>query len=78
MSGFGNLIEKTSIVPNFNTLRITIFARFLTNRIMAKRLSFIIPAYNEAKTIHLILNKVKAVKLLEAMEKCGVNREGSH
>ena len=36
---------------------------------MAKKLSIVIPAYNEAKTIHLILNKVKAVELLEKMEK---------
>jgi hypothetical protein len=33
------------------------------------RLSVIIPAYNEAKTIHLILDKVLAVKLIQNMEK---------
>jgi len=32
-------------------------------------LSIIIPAYNEGKTIHLILDKVKAVKLIENIEK---------
>lgn len=32
-------------------------------------LSIIIPAYNEEKTIHLILNKVKAVKLVENFQK---------
>ena len=36
---------------------------------MPKKLSIIIPAYNEAKTIHLILDRVKAVALLEDMEK---------
>ena len=36
---------------------------------MPKKLSIIIPAYNEAKTIHLILDRVKAVALLEEMEK---------
>jgi len=36
---------------------------------MSKKLSIIIPAYNEAKTIHLILDKIKAVKLLNAIEK---------
>ena len=36
---------------------------------MSKKLSIIIPAFNEAKTIHLILNKIKAVALLEDMEK---------
>lgn len=34
-----------------------------------KKLSIIIPAYNEAKTIHLILNKIKSVRLLESIEK---------
>lgn len=34
-----------------------------------KKLSIIIPAYNEGKTIHLILDKVKAVKLVNAIEK---------
>ena len=33
------------------------------------KLSIIIPAYNEAKTIHLILNKVKAVQLTGGLEK---------
>lgn len=34
-----------------------------------KTLSIIIPAYNEANTIHLILNKVKDVKLIGGYEK---------
>lgn len=34
-----------------------------------KKLSIIIPAYNEAKTIHLILNKVKAVSLKNDIQK---------
>lgn len=34
-----------------------------------KKLSIIIPAYNEAQTIHLILNKVKAVQLLNGFTK---------
>lgn len=33
------------------------------------KLSIIIPAYNEAKTIHLILNKILAVKLISHFEK---------
>lgn len=32
-------------------------------------LSILIPAYNEGKTIHLILNKVKEVKLLNGIQK---------
>jgi len=36
---------------------------------MIKKLSIVIPAYNEAATIHLILNKVLAVKLLNDIEK---------
>jgi len=34
-----------------------------------RKLSVIIPAYNEAKTIHLILNKVKNVELNNGIEK---------
>jgi glycosyltransferase involved in cell wall biosynthesis len=34
-----------------------------------KKLSIVIPAYNEAKTIHLILNKIKAVQLSNNIEK---------
>ena len=33
------------------------------------KLSIVIPAYNEARTIHLILNKIKAVVLLGNVEK---------
>lgn len=33
------------------------------------KLSIVIPAYNEAKTIHLILNKIDAVILLNGIEK---------
>jgi len=36
---------------------------------MIKTLSIVIPAYNEGPTIHNILNKVKAVKLLNCIEK---------
>ena len=36
---------------------------------MPKKLTIVIPAYNEARTIHLILDKIKAVALLEDMEK---------
>ena len=34
------------------------------------KLSIIIPAFNEEKTIHLILDKVKAVELIS-----GINKE---
>ena len=33
------------------------------------KLSIVIPAYNEARTIHLILNKIKEVVLVENIEK---------
>jgi len=36
---------------------------------LMQKLSVLIPAYNEAKTIHLILNKVKDVQLLNNIEK---------
>ena len=36
---------------------------------MSQKLSIVIPAYNEASTIHHILNKVKAVQLINEMEK---------
>jgi glycosyltransferase involved in cell wall biosynthesis len=39
------------------------------NTVMAQKLSIIIPAYNEERTIHLILDKIKAVKLLNGIEK---------
>ncbi|TNF24682.1 MAG: glycosyltransferase family 2 protein [Bacteroidetes bacterium] len=34
-----------------------------------KKLSIVIPAYNEAKTIHLILNKIKEVELVNGIGK---------
>mgnify|MGYP006198450099 CR=1 FL=1 len=36
---------------------------------MSKKLSIVIPAYNEERTIHLILDKVKAVTLIQNIEK---------
>lgn len=36
---------------------------------MLKKLSIVIPAYNEGPTVHLILNKIKAVNLLQGIEK---------
>ena len=36
---------------------------------MAKKLSIIIPAYNEGRTIHHILNKIKEVSLIHDIEK---------
>jgi glycosyltransferase involved in cell wall biosynthesis len=36
---------------------------------MKKKLSIVIPAYNEANTIHLILDKIRKVKLLNNLEK---------
>ncbi len=34
-----------------------------------KKLSIIIPAFNEGKTIHLILDKIKEVRLIEEIQK---------
>jgi glycosyltransferase involved in cell wall biosynthesis len=36
---------------------------------MIKKLSIVIPAYNEGPTIHHILDKVKEVRLLNDIEK---------
>ena len=36
---------------------------------LIKKLSIIIPAYNEGRTIHLILDKVLAVKLINDIKK---------
>jgi glycosyltransferase involved in cell wall biosynthesis len=36
---------------------------------MSQKLTIVIPAYNEARTIHLILDKIKAVELLQDMKK---------
>src|SRR5262245_48341796 len=33
------------------------------------KLSIVIPAYNEERTIHLILNKIREVKLVDGIEK---------
>ena len=33
------------------------------------KLSIVIPAYNEEKTIHLILDKIKPVQLINGIEK---------
>jgi glycosyltransferase involved in cell wall biosynthesis len=43
------------------------FVAFKKN--MPKKLSIIIPAYNEEQTIHLILDRIKSVALLEGLEK---------
>lgn len=37
--------------------------------ILVKKLSIVIPAYNEGRTIHFILDKVKAVQLIGGIEK---------
>lgn len=39
------------------------------NQPLIQTLSIVIPAYNEGKTIHLILNKVKAVQLVQDIKK---------
>ena len=36
---------------------------------MQKKLSIIIPAYNEERTIHLILDRIKAVNLINDIQK---------
>ncbi|MEO8088548.1 MAG: glycosyltransferase family 2 protein, partial [Bacteroidota bacterium] len=36
---------------------------------MSQTLSIIIPAYNEAATIHFILDKVRAVNLIQGIQK---------
>lgn len=36
---------------------------------MSQKLSIVIPAYNEGRTIHLILDKVKGVNLIDGMSK---------
>jgi glycosyltransferase involved in cell wall biosynthesis len=39
------------------------------NEAMSQKLSIVIPAYNEERTIHRILDKVKAVELIQGIEK---------
>ena len=48
---------------NFNTTKLSL------KYLMSEVLSIIIPAFNEAKTIHLILDKVKAVELINDIKK---------
>ncbi len=50
----------SSLIPHPSSLK---------NLIPKLKLSIVIPAYNEARTIHLILDKVKAVTLMQGMEK---------
>jgi len=40
---------------------------------MVNKLSIIIPAYNEEKTIHLLLDKVRDVKLIGDIKKEVIN-----
>lgn len=42
---------------------------FVPHNMEISKLSIVIPAFNEARTIHLILNKVKAVDLLNNIQK---------
>jgi glycosyltransferase involved in cell wall biosynthesis len=42
---------------------------FVMQEVMIQKLSIIIPAYNEGATIHLILDKIRAVKLLQNIAK---------
>lgn len=39
------------------------------NAVVIKKLSIVVPAYNEGKTIHLILEKIAAVHLINGIEK---------
>lgn len=41
----------------------------VNSKLIPDRLSIVIPAYNESKTIHLILDKVKSVTLLNKIQK---------
>ena len=41
----------------------------MENEIIIKKLSIIIPAYNEGKTVHIILDKVRDVSLVNDIEK---------
>lgn len=78
----GILFSRTRLFHNSTKIKtqksngFTIFAfpiqllKFKIVRMTAiKKLSILIPAYNEAKTIHLILDKVNAVTLVNAIEK---------
>lgn len=55
---------KTLIVQNDN-----VFCTLIFTYPQMSKLSIVIPAYNEGPTIHYILNKVKAVKLVRDIEK---------
>ncbi|MCC6724998.1 MAG: glycosyltransferase family 2 protein [Saprospiraceae bacterium] len=51
---------RPSLIPHPSSLK---------NLIPILKLSIVIPAYNEARTIHLILDKVKAVTLMQGIDK---------
>jgi glycosyltransferase involved in cell wall biosynthesis len=48
---------------------VSYFCDHCKKQLMTQTLSIIIPAYNEAKTIHLILDKVKTVQLKNGIQK---------
>jgi glycosyltransferase involved in cell wall biosynthesis len=43
--------------------------RMVNSKLTPNKLSIIVPAYNESKTIHLILDKIKSLKLLNEIHK---------
>ena len=45
------------------------FIQYHESNLKTMKLSIVIPAYNEAKTIHLILNKIQSVNLINNIEK---------
>ena len=56
--------------PTFSAEKaLQIVRLFLFKLVIMKKLSILIPAYNEANTIHLILDKVKSVALIGNIEK---------
>lgn len=61
------------ILTTYKRLQILVIYVYLVlenNKIkMIKKLSIILPVYNEARTVHLILDKIKSVQLVQNIEK---------
>mgnify|MGYP001159354852 CR=1 FL=1 len=62
------LFDFVSFLINYLSFTFYTFAHQLKS-VMANTLSILIPVYNEAPTIHLILNKVIAVDLIDSFKK---------
>ena len=65
----GEIERFTQVIENCQDSLILRFRFSILNSPLTMKLSIVIPAYNEARTIHLILDKIKVVELMQGIEK---------